>query len=454
MAERDEERARQRDPAGLRRLVGVRPGEGALLLLSAAYFFLILAAYYALRPLREAIGAEDRDHLNWLWTGTFVAVLAAVPAYSAVARRRRRGALLPLVYRFFALNLFAFWGAMLLFEPAARIWVDRGFYVWTSVFNLLAVSMLWSLMADVFQSGQAKRLFGIVAAGGTLGGILGSGLSLFLVRAVEPAHLLLVSLVLLEGAARCVLALDRRVSSAARAGSGAVDPDQTRISAQPIGGGVWTGIATVFRSPYLLGISAYLLLFTTTSSFLYFEQAHVVGRAITDPAERAALFSGIDLAVNVLALFGQLFLAGRAMRRLGVALTLAALPALTGAGFLALGALQTLAVLVVFQVARRAGNFVLAKPAREVLFTVVGREEKYKSKAFVDTVVYRGGDLASAWVFDGLLPRLGLAGIALLAAPVSGAWLLVGLWLGRRQERRARLGERATPLAPAPDAGP
>jgi AAA family ATP:ADP antiporter len=198
-----------------------------------------------------------------------------------------------------------------------------------------------------------------------------------------------------------------------------------------------TGVKLVFRSPYLLGICLYIWLYTTLSTFLYFEQAHIVADAFAESGKRTTLFAYVDLAVNMLTVLGQLFLTARTVARFGLAVALALVPAIVALGFLTLGLFPVLAVLVCFQVLRRAGNYAIAKPAREILFTVVGREEKYKSKNFIDTVVYRGGDAVSGWAYAGLAGvGLGLSGIAFVAVPVAVAWLFTGLGLGKEQEKR------------------
>jgi AAA family ATP:ADP antiporter len=296
-------------------------------------------------------------------------------------------------------------------------------------------------MVDVFDAEQGKRLFGVIAAGATLGSILGSSLTASLARHVEPTYLLLGSAFLLETAVLSVRRLSRlsealRLRPAARGEEG------------PIGGGVLSGFTHAFRSRYLLNISLYMLLYSVTSTFLYFEQAAIVNRSFADRAARTAFFAQVDLVVNVLTLGVQLFLTDRLLRSLGVALTLTLLPALSMVGFVALGVTPTVAIIVLFQVLRRTGNFAVARPTREVLFTVIPREDKYKAKSFIDTVIYRSGDQVGAWSYA-LLSGLGLSltGIALAAVPLSAVWLLNSFWLGREQER---LGAAYAPRSRVP----
>ncbi|MBT3821791.1 MAG: MFS transporter, partial [Nitrospinaceae bacterium] len=365
--------------------VNVREDEVRALLLSFAYFFCLLCGYYILRPLREEMGvAGGVRNLPWLFTGTFLVMLAAIPAFgSAVARFPRRN-LVPFIYRFFIVNILLFY---LLFSlGAGRVYLARAFFIWVSVYNLFVVSVFWSFMADIFESTQGKRLFGFIAAGGTVGALLGPAITTFLAVPLGPINLLPISALFLELAVQCI----RRLLQSPGVKNSAAAPVENAI-----GGGVFAGAIGVFRSPYLLGICVYILLFTTTSTFVYFQQAHIVSAAFDSPAERTRVFALINLIVGLLTLGVQWFVTGRFMARFGVGRSAAFLPLVVAAGFLALAVSPVLAVLIAFQSIRRASNFAISKPAREVLFTVVGREEKYKSKNFIDTVVYRGGDAVS-----------------------------------------------------------
>ncbi len=423
----------ERLAAVLRGAVDVREGEVRALLWSFVYFFSLLCGYYVLRPLREEMGiAGGVENLQWLFTGTFAAMLLAVPLFGALVARLPKRRFVPIVYRFFIVNILIFY---LLFRlDIGTVYVARAFFIWISLFNLFVVSVFWSFMADMFDNAQARRLFGFIAAGGSAGALLGPALTAGLAVPLGPVNLLLVSVVFLELAAQCIRGLIR----AAPAGAPG-DPAQDNRAApdQVIGGGVVAGITLVLRSPYLLGISLYILFFTMTSTFLYFQQAHIVAEAFDDPAERTRLFAVIDLLVAALTILVQCFATGRVIRWLGVGATLAFLPLLTAAGFVALAAAPTLIALVAFQSFRRAANFAISKPAREILFTVVAPEEKYKAKNFIDTVVYRGGDAASGWAFTGLAGiGLSLPAIALLSVPLAALWLGLGLNLGRQQDRR------------------
>lgn len=400
----------------------VRPGERRALGWSAAYVFAVLSAYYVLRPIRDEMGVQGGvENLPWLFTGTLLGMIAVNPLFAALVKRLPRVVFITLAYRFFALNLLLFAIFFALADPAQNLWLGRAFFIWLSVFNLFVVSVFWGLMVDVFDSEQGKRLFGFLAAGATLGAIAGSTLTASLVQKLGATTLFFASIVLLEVAVFAV----RRLS-----------PKKT--SPAPIGGHALAGISRTFRSPYLLNVCVFLLLFTVTSTFLYFQQATIARDYFTDRGSRTAFFAQVDLLVNVLTLAIQLFFTARILRKFGVALTLGILPLLSALGFFALALAPTIAVLVVLQVLRRAANFALARPTRELLFTVLPREDKYKAKSFIDTVVYRAGDQVGSWSWLLLSAMgLGIAGVALVAVPLSVLWLVNSLWLGRRQARIA-----------------
>lgn len=406
----------------------LEPGEGVAVAWAFAYFFLLLASYYILRPLRDEMGiAGGIARLPWLFTGTFIAMLAAVPLFGFITARLPRQRFLPLVYGFFILNL-------LLFHAAFQIegWREvtaRTFFIWASVFNLFVVSVFWSFMVDLFSSAQGKRLFGLIAAGGTAGAITGPTLTALLVVPVGPVNLLLLSALLLAGAVLCIRQLGKW--SARKAPAPTQEPQHLQ---EPLGGSIFAGLTLIVRSPYLLGIALFMLLFTTLATFLYFEQAHIVAQSFDNSAARTRFFALLDLGVNVLTVLTQVLITSRLLSRLGVAGSLALVPLLSAFGFALLALTPVLAALAGFQVLRRAGEYAITRPAREMLYTVVGRETKYKAKNALDTVVYRGGDALAGWLFAGLKSLgLGLAAIAWLAVPIALAWAAVAFWLGRRQ---------------------
>jgi AAA family ATP:ADP antiporter len=454
----------------LQRAVEVKAEEVQALLLSCAYYFFILSGYYILRPIRDEIGvASGVRNLPWMFTGTLILMLLAHPPFAALVAKLPRRQFVSLTYRFFMANLFIFFVLLKLSPESWNIWIGRAFFWWVSVFNLFVVSVFWAFMADVFRSEQGKRMFGFIALGGTLGAIVGAATTAFLAQKIGPVQLILISIVLLELAVRCV----QRLSVLSSLTTGSV-PEESGIrvaglpetepgrgysvrkpepsAEEPIGGGVLAGITQVFRSPYLLGICSYMLLYTIAATFLYVQQAEIVDQNITGRAVRTAFFAKIDLAVNVLAIFTQGFLTGRLIKWLGVAVTLTLLPAVCIIGFMGLGFWPLVGVLVVFQTLRRAGNYAVARPTREVLYTVVSREEKYKAKNFIDTFVYRGGDQIGVWSYAAMgWFGLGMSAIAFVAAPICGLWLLVGFWLGRRQAALASRQARSDlPAEPVP----
>jgi AAA family ATP:ADP antiporter len=430
----------------LRKAVDVKPDEVRALVLGFIYYFFILSSYYIIRPIRDDMGvAGGVENLPWMFTGTLIAMLIANALFAALVARFSRRRFIPIAYRFFIANLLIFFVLLTAVSKENQIWVGRSFYIWTSVFNLFVVSVFWAFMADVFSTDQGKRLFGFLSVGGTLGGIVGAGVTVTLVQRIGPIYLLLISALLLELSAQCV----RLFPTAFKGSRASIRKESEATEEAPIGGGIWSGIIHDLRSPYLLGICAYMLLYAITSTFLYFQQADLAAKAFTDRAARTSFFAQIDLLVNVLTIFVQAFLTGRLLKWLGVGMTLALLPALSVVGFTGMGMAPTLSLLVIFLTLRRAGNFAIARPAREVLFTVVSREDKYKAKSFIDTFIYRAGDQIGAWSFPAMgLLGLGLTGISFVAAPLAALWLLISLWLGRKQVSMTRKYQPA-PATPA-----
>ena len=440
----------------LKRLVDVRPGELKAMLLSAAYFFFVLCAYYIIRPIRDEMGAAAGiDNLPWLFTGTMLATLVCQPLFAAVTTKFPAKKFIPLVYRFFMANLLIFFVLLRVTGDEHDIWIGRVFYIWTSVFNMFVVSVFWAFMVDIFRNDQSKRLFGFIGLGGTIGAISGGTITVALVERLGPVNLLIVSAVLIEVSVQVVLMLSRYARSQPAAAEVPAGANLAATAApadrddKPLGGTVWSGMTHVAGSPYLLGVVLYMLLFTITTTFLYFQQSEIAATYFSDRAERTAFFAKVDIAVNVLTLLTQAFITHRLLHWLGVGVTLAILPAVSVIGFAGIGVMPTLALVVAVQVIRRAGNYAVARPSREVLFTVVPREDKYKAKSFIDTFVYRFGDQVGAWAQPVMTWfGLGMAGIAFTAVPLSGLWLLISLWLGKRQAEMVRDG-RTTADRPA-----
>lgn len=430
--------------AFLRRFVDVRPAEVRALLWSFAYFFCLLCAYYILRPVREEMGITGGlENLPWMFTATFLAMLAAVPLYGAVVARFPRKSFIPFAYRFFALHLCLFYlGLRYGISPAL---VARVFYVWLNVFNLFIVSIFWSVMADLWRSEQGKRLFGFIAAGGSAGAIVGPLFTARLVGLIGPATLLLASVVLLELALLCF----RRVAGLGPQLHEGAAPGLPERGDARIGGGVFSVFGLVVRSPYLLGICAQTVLTTFTATVLYFQQMQLIRAGIPDSAQRTALFAQMDLVVNVLTIGLQALATGRIVGKVGLAVALAVVPAVTGLGFLGLAFVPVLGLVVAFQALRRSTHYAVERPAREILFTVVSDEEKYKSKSFIDTVVYRGSDAASGWLYTALSPRLSSAALSLSMIPIACVWIALSSRLAREQAARARPVEMPRAAPPA-----
>ncbi len=421
----------------LGRMVNIEPGEGRALFWSFSYFFALLCSYYIVRPLRDEMGiAGGVENLQWLFTGTFVVMLAAVPVFGWLTSRYRRSQFLPAIYIFFILNLLGFYS--LFQSDVAHIYVARAFFIWTSVFNLFVVSVFWSFMTDLYHDAQAKRLFGFIAAGGTAGAITGPTLTTALAIPLGPTNMLLVSALFLVWA---VLSIQRLINwnvSAKLSDENSREDNAADATSKPLGGGVFAGIRLVVSSPYLSGIAILMILYTTLSTFLYFQQAQIIRDSFASSAERTTVFAAIDLAVNGLTIIIQLFLTSRLVKSIGLAWTLALVPLILCAGFLTLSFAPVLAVLVVVQVIRRAGNYAIMRPAREMLYVVLDRESKYKAKNFNDTVVYRGGDAVAAWIYAGLRGLgLGLSHMALIAVPLAAIWAFLAYRLGKQQVQLA-----------------
>ncbi len=412
-------------------VVEVRPEEVRVLLLSGGYFFFILASYYVIRPIRDDMAVVGGvENLAWLFTGTLVGTLLVHPLFTWAVSRYPRKRFIPIAYRFFIANLLLFFLLMRAAPDGAHVWVGRVFFGWTSVFNLFVVSVFWAFMADIFRSEQAKRLFGFIGVGGTLGGILGAALTAKLAETLGPVNLLLVSALFLEVANRLVRVLGRRVTVS---GLG-----NARQEEETIGGGILAGISGALRSPYLMGIIFFILLSTFTSTAVYYQQTEIVGRSFEDSGARTAFFGWIDFFVLLVTLFTQALFTGRIIRWFGLGVTLAILPFVSVVGLVWLGVAPTLVVLCLVQVFRRGWNYGLMKPALEALYTVVPREEKYKAKNFIDTTVYRTGDQLGAWSNKGFL-ALGVSftAMAFMAVPLAGIWVVTGLLLGSAQRKRA-----------------
>lgn len=421
----------------LARAVNAESGELPAVLAGFALFFCLFAGYFMLRPIREAMGITGGvSNLQWLFSATFVVMLLAVPLFAWLNSKVPRIQFIDWVYGFFCLNLLAF---VLLFRlDHDSVWLARVFYVWISVYNLFVVSVAWSLMADVFDAAQARRLFAFIAAGASVGGLCGPLLSTLLVGYVGESGLMLMAAVLLGVAISL-----KRYLMGWREGRGAGRPgaQASESPRRPVAGNPFSGLTRLLRSRYLLGIGAFILLLTSVSTFLYFEQARLVAALFPDRAEQVRVFGGIDFVVQAGALSAQLFITGRLAQRLGVRVLLALVPALVSLGFIGLALAPTFAMLAGLMIVRRIGEYAFVRPGREMLFAPLDAESKYKVKNFIDTVVYRGGDALSGWAKAGLdMLGQGTWLIAVVGAFCAALWGMLGWYLGGRADARA--GER------------
>jgi AAA family ATP:ADP antiporter len=427
--------------AFLERFTNLRRVELPVALASSAFFFFVLTALMVLRPAREALGMQSGlDAVRWLFVGTAVVTLAVNPVFGFLVSRFTRLRFIAVTYLFFGASLVGFWALLTLAPAAVGELSGRVFYVWFSVFNLFATMVFWALMADRFSLAQSKRLFGMIAIGGTLGAIAGPALATVLIEPLGTANLLLVATTCLLAAVGCAWIV-ARLQPDHPTPAMAADPDAPPAvdDRAVIGGSPFEGLRAAVRSPYMLGMSGYVLILAVVATFLYFTRLAMVAELGEDVDGSAAWFARIDLFTQVATLVAQLLLTGHLMKRLGVPLTLALLPLTVALGMIGLAIVGTLAALVLFEATFRAVQRAIMRPARETLFTVVSREDKYKAKGFIDTFVYRGGDVAGAWT-EGLLGRvgMGLVGLSALTVPMAIAWAVLGVWLGRAQERRAR----------------
>jgi ATP:ADP antiporter, AAA family len=393
--------------------------------LAFAFNFVVLAGYYILRPIREEIGASSGvENLPWMYTATLIGMLIANTLFAAIVTRMSRRKFLPIAYRFAIINLFIFF-FLLRMVPANWQWLlARSFFVWVSVFNLFATTLFWAFMTDIFTAEQAKRLFGFIAVGGSLGAILGPLVPTFLVNRFSTGVFCLMSAAMFEIAAQCVRFFPTEFR----------EQHQTSTAEKPVGGNIWDSVTHICRSPYLFALVVFIFIYTLTNTWAYFQQADLTKHQLLDKGARTAFFGKLDFSVNTLTVLIQLCLTSRLLKWFGVGFTLVLMPLLSGIGFIAIGCSPILIVLAVFQIVRRATGFALLRPAREILFTVLRREDKYKAKSFIDTFGYRLGDQVGAWSYKGLdALGVGLQSISFMAVPLIGAWSVLSLWLARKQ---------------------
>ncbi|HEX2055093.1 MAG TPA: MFS transporter [Nitrospiraceae bacterium] len=393
---------------------------------SFLYFFCLLCGYYMLRPVRDEMAIEGGvKHLPWLMTATFTTLMVLTPVFGWLSARFPRRRLLPIVYLFFIANLLVFYVSMR--SHIHPEWVARAFFVWLSVFNLFVVSVFWSFMVDVFSPDQGRRLFGAIAAGGSTGALLGPSVTAVSTYFFPIANLMVMSAGMLLLCVLCIRRLDAWAKT--------YTPEREREAETPIGGGILAGIRLAVSSSYLAGIAGYVVLLAVTATVLYLEQAQVVGSLIPSPLERTRLYASVDFSVSALTALTQM----GATNRVSLRVALMALPIASVIGFAVLSVIQTVAVFVTLIIVRRVSEYGLAKPGREVLFTLVSREEKYKAKNFIDTAISRAGDATTGWVVAGA-KGLGLSTAVMmwLLLPALLMWCWLAWWLWSRAARSGR----------------
>jgi ATP:ADP antiporter, AAA family len=431
------------------KIVEAKPNELRALWLGFVFHFLILAGYYITKPIRDSIGASNMEALPWMFTATLLAMLVANTAFAATVARMSRRKFIPLAYGFFIVVFVLFFLAMRSRPAAEQVWIGRGFFVWVSVFNLFNTAIFWAFMTDLFTVEQGKRLYGFIAVGGTLGAIFGAYITKHYVGEIGPANLLIIAAAMFVIAGSLVRFFPSGFT---------VEDKPAAMPEEPIGGSVWSGITHICRSPYLMGLATSILLYTTTSTWAYFQQSELAGGVLKTSTARTEFFGNLEIWVNSITVLIQIFLTGRLLKWFGVAFTLVALPLLSMVGFAAMGVAASLALLAVFQVARRAAAYALMRPSREILFTVLRREDKYKVKSVTDTLGYRTGDQLGAWSYHGLQGLgLDLHTISWIAVPVTAGWCVLSIWLGRKQRALAdsqAKRDQARPLGDIPEPEP
>lgn len=404
----------------------VEPNEIRATVLSFLFVFSLMAAYFILRPVRDAMASDwSRAEVSWLWTSTFVFSIIAVTVYGGVISRIRFGRVVPSVYGFFAATFAAFYFGSRFAADSTN--VDKIFYVWLSVFSLFHVSVFWSFMSGLFSRAQAPRLFAIIGTGASVGAIVGPTIPTFFVDDIGTMNLLLVAAGILLIPIPIISTLEKLKVTELDNAELKVDLSQ----AERLGKNPFSGFMLFVRNPYLLGIGVFILMYVTMNTFIYMELREML--ADFDRERRTQILGGIELTVNTLTVVTAIFVTGRLTTRFGMAATLALIPVLMVGGWLIVAAIPLLVVLIGLQIARRAGNYAITRPGREMLFTLVDSETRYKAKPVIDIVVYRGGDMMTAWLHTGLKETLsfGLPGVALLGAVIAAVWAATGAYLGR-----------------------
>ena len=407
----------------------VKEKEVKAVIFSFLFVVVLMSAYYILRPVRDAMASDWTDaEVSWLWTLNFFISTAIVALYGVMVSKFRFRLLVPTMYGIFAISFIIFYALGSVFED--RTVIDKSFYVWVSVFSLFHISVFWTFMSELFSKEQSGRLFGIIAVGASVGGLIGPSVTAFFSVSLGTDNLMLIASMMLFIPIPIIFYLQSL--KAKELNNQALD---IPISNQSIGGNPFAGFKMFFSNPYLLSIGLFIFLYTGISSFVYFELKNLLSD-FSRP-ERSVIWAQMDLAVNILAISTGLFATSRIVTKFGMPITIAMVPIMICIGLLVLAISPLLGVVVVLQVIRRAGNYAVTRPAREMLFTLVNQETRFKAKPVIDIVAYRGGDMLTAWLFTGLTQGLGLglAAVAAVGAGIASLWALVGIYLGKRFER-------------------
>ena len=403
----------------------IKPNEIRATLLSFSFVFLLMTAYFILRPVRDAMSSDWTDtELSWLWTSTFFFSFIAVSLYGEIISRIKFNYVVPGVYVFFSISFFAFnFLSLILIDPDI---INKIFYVWLSVFSLFHVSVFWSFISNIFSKEQAPRLFGFIASGASIGAILGPSVPILFANQVGTMNLLIIAGIILLIPVPLISWLEKIQFSELK--NHKVNLDETKNTIKK---DFLSGFSSLIKNPYLISISLFILFYVVMNTFIYFELRKLL--IDFDRDARTQIWASIDLIVNVLAIVTAIFLTGRITTRFGMPTTLALIPVLMVLGWLVVAISPILLFLIGLQIIRRAGNYAITKPGREMLFTLVDNEARYKVKPVIDIVVYRGGDMLTAWFYTFLTATLGLglSGVSIIATIIACFWALTGLYLGR-----------------------
>ena len=406
----------------------IKQREVKAVIFSFLFVVVLMTAYYILRPVRDAMASDWTDaEVSWLWTLNFFISTGIVALYGMAVSKFRFRLLVPTMYSIFAGSFVMFY--LLGSISDDRTLIDKAFYVWVSVFSLFNISVFWSFMSELFSKEQSGRLFGIIAVGASVGGLIGPSITAFFSVSIGIDNLMLIASMMLLIPIPIIFYLQSK----------ATDLNNEKLdltpTSHPIGGNPIAGFKMLFSNPYLMSIALFIFLYTGISSFIYFELKNLLSD-LSRP-ERSAIWAQMDLAVNILSISIGLFATGRIVGKFGMSVTIAMVPVMVCVGLLILAISPLLGVVMILQIIRRAGNYGMTRPAREMLFTLVDRETRFKAKPVIDIVAYRGSDMLMAWLFTGLTQGLGLglAAVAGVGAGIAALWSLVGIYLGRWFER-------------------